>query len=298
MPTNEPAMLPIREVSRMTGVNSVTLRAWERRYGLIKPHRTPKGHRLYSDRHLAQIQSILTWLERGVAVSQVKELLERPNQSRTAVDSPWQQAQQDLLNALLAFDPGKLEHIYNQAAAQYPVRTLCTQLLEPLLQHLEQRWQGQFGSQLEQVFAHTWLRSKLATRLYHNNCHSQGPRLVLASLSDQHCEPGLWLLALLLSNEGCHINLLEWEVPASELGLLCEHNQAKALIMFSSQALPAAQLRRQLPKLSDHHDTPLFMAGPAAIIHDEELIGLGIQPLADLPSRAHSRLLTWLQEDA
>ncbi len=41
------ATIPIREISRLTGVNSVTIRAWERRYGLIKPLRTNKGHRLY-----------------------------------------------------------------------------------------------------------------------------------------------------------------------------------------------------------------------------------------------------------
>ena len=38
----------ISEVCQQTGVAAVTLRAWERRYGLIKPKRTPKGHRLYS----------------------------------------------------------------------------------------------------------------------------------------------------------------------------------------------------------------------------------------------------------
>lgn len=36
-------LLPIREVARITGVNAVTLRAWERRYGLIVPLRTAKG---------------------------------------------------------------------------------------------------------------------------------------------------------------------------------------------------------------------------------------------------------------
>ena len=46
--------LPIREVARQTGVNAVTLRAWERRYGLIVPQRTPKGHRLYSAEHVGQ----------------------------------------------------------------------------------------------------------------------------------------------------------------------------------------------------------------------------------------------------
>lgn len=41
-------LVPIREVARLTGVNPVTLRAWERRYGLIQPTRTESGHRLYA----------------------------------------------------------------------------------------------------------------------------------------------------------------------------------------------------------------------------------------------------------
>ncbi len=69
-------LFPIREVARQTGINPVTLRAWERRYGLIQPQRSAKGHRLYTPEHIAQIRQVLSWLERGVAVSQVKRLLE------------------------------------------------------------------------------------------------------------------------------------------------------------------------------------------------------------------------------
>ncbi|MEX5590846.1 MerR family transcriptional regulator, partial [Pseudomonas urmiensis] len=60
-------LFPIREVSRLTGVNAVTLRAWERRYGLIQPTRTDSGHRLYSHADIDDIRRILGWLERGVA---------------------------------------------------------------------------------------------------------------------------------------------------------------------------------------------------------------------------------------
>ena len=37
---SQQGLFPISAVSQLTGVNSVTLRAWERRYGLIKPTRT------------------------------------------------------------------------------------------------------------------------------------------------------------------------------------------------------------------------------------------------------------------
>jgi len=36
--------LTISQVAEQTGVNPVTLRAWQRRYGLLSPARTAKGH--------------------------------------------------------------------------------------------------------------------------------------------------------------------------------------------------------------------------------------------------------------
>ncbi|ORC53319.1 helix-turn-helix-type transcriptional regulator, partial [Pseudomonas floridensis] len=68
-------LYPIREVARLTGVNPVTLRAWERRYGLIQPTRTDSGHRLYSQSDIDTVRSILDWIERGVAVSKIGKIL-------------------------------------------------------------------------------------------------------------------------------------------------------------------------------------------------------------------------------
>src|SRR5690606_39868553 len=82
-PSGQDELFPIREVVRLTGVNPVTLRAWERRYGLIQPLRTEGGHRLYSQADVEAIRSIITWTERGVAVSKGAQLLERGASGRT-----------------------------------------------------------------------------------------------------------------------------------------------------------------------------------------------------------------------
>ncbi|MEL7400054.1 MAG: MerR family transcriptional regulator, partial [Pseudomonadota bacterium] len=63
---------PIREFARITGVNPVTLRAWERRYGIVQPQRTEKGHRFYSEADIQRVNNILYWLEQGYPVRQVK----------------------------------------------------------------------------------------------------------------------------------------------------------------------------------------------------------------------------------
>jgi DNA-binding transcriptional MerR regulator len=72
---HQDALFPIREVSRLTGVNPVTLRAWERRYGLIVPTRTESGHRLYSAADIETVRSIRSWIDRGVAVGKVGKIL-------------------------------------------------------------------------------------------------------------------------------------------------------------------------------------------------------------------------------
>ena len=74
MKTTE-ALYPIREVSNLTGVNAITLRAWERRYGLIEPVRTEGGHRLYTLEHIERIKAAVKLTEEGIPIGQVKARL-------------------------------------------------------------------------------------------------------------------------------------------------------------------------------------------------------------------------------
>src|SRR5918993_350259 len=55
----DPAAMSIGEVSRRTGVTVPTLRAWERRYGLLVPVRTAGGHRRYSDDDVRRVLAVL-----------------------------------------------------------------------------------------------------------------------------------------------------------------------------------------------------------------------------------------------
>jgi DNA-binding transcriptional MerR regulator len=66
----------IRSACALTGVNANTLRSWERRYGLVKPERTPKGYRLYSQADLERLRLIQRVLEQGVPISHVEQHLE------------------------------------------------------------------------------------------------------------------------------------------------------------------------------------------------------------------------------
>ena len=62
---------PIRVLCERTGVGSSTLRAWERRYGLINPQRTPKGHRLYTADDVRLVEYVLTLLREGHSLAAI-----------------------------------------------------------------------------------------------------------------------------------------------------------------------------------------------------------------------------------
>jgi DNA-binding transcriptional MerR regulator len=62
------ATMPIGEVARRTGVTVPTLRAWERRYGLLLPVRTAGGHRRYSDEDVQRVLAVLELTGQGWAV--------------------------------------------------------------------------------------------------------------------------------------------------------------------------------------------------------------------------------------
>ncbi|MDY0832499.1 MULTISPECIES: MerR family transcriptional regulator [unclassified Pseudomonas] len=288
----EQGWLPIREVARQTGVNAVTLRAWERRYGLIVPQRTPKGHRLFSAEHVQRIHTILTWLNRGVPVSQVKSLIDTaPTASEPPVENEWHNRRQHLLQAVSELAERRVDDAFNQAMALYPPRTLCEQLLLPLLKELELRWQGQFGAQMERVFFYSWLRSKFGARMYHNNRQLNGAPLLLINHSDLPLEPHLWLTAWLASSADCPVEVFDWPLPAGELALAVEHLQPRAVLLYSSKALHVSALGKLLSGFS----CPKLITGPTVCIHQAELSVLTQDIpellLAEDPLSAHQVLI-------
>jgi len=87
----------IGEFAKLCGITATTLRAWQRRYGLLKPLRTDGGHRQYSEEDVQQALKILDWVKKGVPIGQVKPLLERPTARRT---NNWQTLQESMLQRL------------------------------------------------------------------------------------------------------------------------------------------------------------------------------------------------------
>jgi DNA-binding transcriptional MerR regulator len=275
-------LLAIGELARRTGVNPVTLRAWERRYGLLKPQRTAKGHRLYPEEQVERVQTILSWLERGASVGQVRELLEHAPSIAPVGD--WQSREQALIEAIGMLAQRPLDQQLNQAMALYPAITLCEQLLMPLLHSLARRWQTHFNARLEHAFFHTWLRSKLGARVYHDNQQLQGSPVLLAVDSERPFDAQLWLCAWLLSSSGYQVEVLEQPVSGAQLLRAVNQWQPRALLLHLGPRIDLVVLERTLRGI----DGVKLLGGETVSLHEAQLHALALPQLLlfDTPQAA------------
>jgi len=277
----EEELYPIRTVSSLTGVNSITLRAWERRYGLIKPVRTPKGHRLYTQNDIDLIQQVLELLDKGISIGQVKEYLKGKSAqpvSDTKPD-PWSAYQRRMLNAIVRFDINALDQTYNDALSLYPIDLVTRQLILPLLKQLGVRWAEKEGSVAEEHFFGAYLRNKLGARFHHQPISQHGPVLVAACLPGENHEVGLMLFCLSALNHGYRLVYLGADTPFEELKIPVERSSGNAILLSGSIEPKPQLMAEQLANLVSSVDVPVFVGGRTAVQYTDAILAAGAIPL-------------------
>jgi len=265
-------LFPIREVSRLTGVNAVTLRAWERRYGLVQPTRTESGHRLYSQADIDDIRRILGWLERGVAVSKVGSILARDHavvQNALAPDAAkgWQA---QLRDAVQRFDGAGLDRLFDQVFAAITQDQVFADVFMPVWHDLA-AGQAVFGQASEWLFLDQFLRGRVFTRLQLSQ-QRRGRHVLLAPLPGQCLELELLVNGLLLASDEVRVTPLMPGQPLEELALISERLGPDAVVLFSNRSL-TLHMGKRLSRLAVGLHCPLLLAGEAAELAQESLAG-------------------------
>lgn len=191
---------PIREFARLTGVNPVTLRAWERRYGIINPLRTPKGHRFYNDEHVTQVKNIIYWLEQGYPIRQVKLLLTAPSEQGGIPSDDWAAQNTKMLTAACDLNYRNLDDLWTTGLATYPMAVYYEHCLQPVLSELRA------DSNLSMVLNgfHYLLKRKLANLISLQSKQAQG-NAVLMAVSHEDAELQLLSSAYALGAAGYRV---------------------------------------------------------------------------------------------
>ena len=299
--SNSPG-LPIATVERETGLGKDTLRVWERRYGFPKPVRDSAGDRRYSATQVQQLRLIRRLLDAGMRPGKIvgldhaqlqalltqhapalPEYLSKTISTNRAPDS----LQEALLQAIGRHDPRALRHGLSAAQMRMGLAPFVTDLVAPLTTAVGEAWaQGRFEVFEEHLYTEVLtgvLRQAIASLT--PQPASQGPKVLLTTLSQEQHGLGMSMVEALLMLEGCACVSLGTQTPVADVTQAARAHQVDVVALSFSNVHKAAmvhaglrELRTQLPA-----STALWVGGACSALYQRPLTGISaVQHLSNL----------------
>lgn len=208
----------IGELSRRTGVSPELLRAWENRYGLLRPERSPGGFRMYSEDDEARVRRTTALIAQSVpAAEAARQALSNVAVDESGPDRPVVELlAQELQEALDHFDSEAANDVLDRLFGAVSVDYALREVLIPYLHQLGERWATGAASVAQEHFASHLIRGRL---LGLAGDWGVGNRdiAVLACLPGEAHDLGLVILSLLLTRRGWRVTFLGADTPLDTL---------------------------------------------------------------------------------
>ena len=257
---------PLRTAARLTGLSTELIRAWERRYGVVEPLRTPGGTRRYRAADLARLRLLKAAVDAGNRIGQVARLDPAELERRAAgLQAPSTSGFEEIVSALERLDGPEAQRLLSlQLSALGPVR-FAREFAAPLAREIGERWAADRLPIASEHLATGVLRSMLGSALQPTAASVLGPRIVFATLAGERHELGLQMAALTALGAGANPIYLGAELPFEELRSAVERAGAAALALSLVTLSPdrAAQAVRAI-RVGLPYDVHLWLGGAAA----------------------------------
>ncbi|HKS71149.1 MAG TPA: cobalamin-dependent protein, partial [Ktedonobacterales bacterium] len=304
MPPTEPRVQPpvleaysdlplynTKAVVHQTGVPAPTLRAWERRYGILAPRRGENDYRLYSERDMILVGWLRERVENGMTISQAIALMRtleparRRSRRARAADTATPSAPSPRVPDFYALNSlaGTLQEHFAalheqdavrtiaQALAVYSVDETCLHLLQPVLVEIGRRWaEGSVGATVEH-FASAVIRA-LLDGLFRSAPASEGGPLVLVGCAEGELhELGALMLALFLRRAGLRVAYLGQSVTGESLAATVAALRPACVALSTTVEGHVPALAEAGRQLASRPGAPFFCFGGQAFEAHPEL---------------------------
>lgn len=160
-------MYSIKEAAARSGVTVPTLRAWERRYGVVSPVRTPSGYRLYDEEAIKRLRLMRRLLDDGwrareaaaeVVSGRAQELTLQSPPPPDEVVSP-ERLVDELVAAVSPFDSATIDAVLDETFARARYEAAMEEVVFPALREIGRRWEtGAISVAAEHAASHHVLR--------------------------------------------------------------------------------------------------------------------------------------------
>ncbi|SFF62245.1 DNA-binding transcriptional regulator, MerR family [Halobacillus alkaliphilus] len=251
----------IKAVSQMVGIQPGTLRAWERRYQIVRPSRNEAGHRLYSDEHIKILRWLMEKVDKGFTISQAVSLLESNENtvdasSHAASSNQLEVLGDDLLNALLSFEENEAQQKLDHAFSLFTPETVAIDIIGPLLVKIGDLWEENRITSAHEHFASHFLRSRMGMMLLSIPSDSMLPKALLVCGPNERHELGLLIFALYMKRKGYDVIYLGQSIAGGDIDIVIDEIEPSYMFMSCTlkKNVPitvslAESLQKQFPEL-------------------------------------------------
>ena len=211
MLTLTPRTYEIHEVAELTGLAPARLRAWERRYEVVRPRRLPNGYRVYTPDQVALLRAYARLIAGGERIGDLAGRERADVLARAEVRSLDASPQAALLEAVQAFDRERLEGLVAQQLALRGLRAFAEEVVLPLAQSVGDLWAlGRVPIAGEHLASEVVLHAlKGGLRM----SRGTGPLVVCGCLSGERHEWGFLATLAVLQEDGWRIHYLGADLP-------------------------------------------------------------------------------------
>jgi DNA-binding transcriptional MerR regulator len=257
---DEEGVLRIGELSRRVGVSPDVLRAWERRYGVLRPTRTEGGFRLYSAADEQRVRRMLALQQQGLSPAVAARTAATEDGGASAA-APAEALRGTLADALDRFDEAAANRAFDRALGILSLDTLLQDIVIEYLVDLGDRWSAGLVSVAQEHFATNILRGRLLG-LARDWGHGGGPLAVLACPPGELHDLGLICFGLALRARGWRIAFLGADTPIDTLLQTTGDLHPNLVVVTATAPERLSRVRSELRELADA--TRLALAGAGA----------------------------------
>ena len=268
----EEKLLRIGELSRRSGVSPELLRAWERRYGVLRPVRSPGGLRLYTLDDLERVRRMRGHLADGLAAAEAAALSTAPDAAEAAAAPALDRAavRRELTGALDRFDEAGAHATFDRLVAGATLDTVLEDVLLPYLRELGERWAAGEISAGQEHFASNLLRGRLLG-LARGWGHGLGPRALLACPPGERHELGLIAFGLALRARGWRIGYLGGDTPIDSVAEAARFLDPEVVVLSAVAGERFEAVEAELRALARRYR--LCLGGAGALAVDADALG-------------------------
>jgi MerR family transcriptional regulator, light-induced transcriptional regulator len=262
----ETGRLRIGELSRRVGESPELLRAWETRYGLVKPERTAGGLRLYSELDERRVRVMRHHINAGLSASEAARLAIRaddpPDETESLTLADISAALERSFDAL--DEPGA-QRALDRLLLAVGLRPALAEVILPFLHRLGERWAATQASVAQEHFASNIIGGRLRS-LAQGWGLGVGPPAILACPPGELHELGLLAFGLALRERGWRITYLGADTPLGEIVATLDEVSPAIVVLAAVTPQRFLDSANEVKALAVHVRVGLAGAGASAAL--------------------------------